>query len=367
MTELKEKTLQFAEAGCQTIMKKFLPEELPPAGLFHYHQGVFLSGMEGTYLHTMNKEYADYIKAYVDSLIDADGNIVNYVKERLDDLQPGILLFRLLEETGDKRYEKAIKTIIGHLKEWPCNSVGGFWHKFNLENQMWLDGLYMAGQFMCMYADKYNDDEVMETACRQALLMWEHCRSKKGLMHHAWDENKECEWADKETGLAPEVWGRAAGWYIVALTIMLEYIPRDNKYREELENIVRDYCTVIAKYQDSDTGCWYQVVDKGHKADNWIESSGSALFVCGMAKALRGGYLEEKFNVIVENGLKGVLNMVEKKEDGTISIPKICVGTGVSDYEYYINRPTCENDLHGMGAFLLMCNECYSLCDERNE
>ena len=100
--------LELAEAGCRTLMKKFTPQELPPAGLFHYHQGVFLSGMEGTYKRTKNREYADYIKAYVDSLINEDGVITHYVKERLDDLQPGILLFRLLDETKDSRYENGI-------------------------------------------------------------------------------------------------------------------------------------------------------------------------------------------------------------------------------------------------------------------
>lgn len=35
----------------------------------------------------------------------------------------------------------------------------------------------------------------------------------------------------------------------------------------------------------------------------------------------------------------------------------VCIGTGVLDYKGYIERPTGVNDLHGMGAFLLMCAE----------
>lgn len=365
MIQTTKTALSYAEAGCRTLMGKFEAEKLPPEGLFHYHQGVFLSGMEGVYFKTGNKEYGDYIKRYIDSLIDEDGNIINYVKERLDDLQPGILLFRLIEETNDPRYEKALHTIMGHIKEWPKNSVGGFWHKFIHPDQMWLDGLYMGGQLMAMYGAKYNQDWCFEEIYRQATLMWKYCKKQEnGLLYHAWDESKKEPWANPETGCSPEVWGRAAGWYIVALTIILECIPDTSEFKKELIQIVEEYCTAIARYQDDETGCWYQIVDKGNREDNWLESSCSALFVCGMAKAIKAGYIEDKFKMIVDKGFRGVINMIEDNEDGTIIVPNICIGTGVDNYDYYKDRPIRENDLHGMGAFVLMCNAYDSLISE---
>ena len=36
-------------------------------------------------------------------------------------------------------------------------------------------------------------------------------------------------------------------------------------------------------------------------------------------------------------------------------IGNICVGTGVGNYKHYCERPTSTNDLHGVGAFLIMC------------
>lgn len=366
MVKTTRTALEYAEAGCRTLMNKYQAEKLPPEGLFHYHQGVFLSGMEGVYYLSGNKEYGDYIKRYIDSLIDDDGNIINYEKERLDDLQPGILLFRLLNESNDKKYEKALHTIMGHIKEWPKNNAGGFWHKFIHPNQMWLDGLYMAGQIMAMYGKEYDDEWCFEEAYRQAILMWKYCRKEEnGLLYHAWDESGEANWADKNTGTSSVVWGRAAGWYIVALTIILEYIPDKYEFKNELIDIVREYCTAIARYQDDKTGCWYQVVDKGNAPENWIELSCSALFVCGMSKAIRNGYIGEEFKAIIDKGFHGVIDMIAEKEDGMISVPAICVGTSVSDYDYYINRPTGENDLHGMGAFVLMCNEYHKLCCEK--
>jgi hypothetical protein len=35
----------------------------------------------------------------------------------------------------------------------------------------------------------------------------------------------------------------------------------------------------------------------------------------------------------------------------------ICIGTDVGDLQWYLDRPRHTNDLHGLGAFLLMNEE----------
>ena len=87
--------LAFATLACDTMMRKFEAEQLPPVGHFHYHQGVFLSGVYRTYLLTGDEKYFDYIKRWVDSNLDAVGNIKGFNPGQLDDLQPAIHLFPL--------------------------------------------------------------------------------------------------------------------------------------------------------------------------------------------------------------------------------------------------------------------------------
>ena len=106
------KPMELANLACETMMKKFEAPMLPPVEHFHYHQGVFLSGMEQTYLNTGKKEYSDYIKAWVDSLVDENGEVHGYNTLTLDDKQPAILMFRFMDETDDSRYEKAIKFVV---------------------------------------------------------------------------------------------------------------------------------------------------------------------------------------------------------------------------------------------------------------
>ncbi|KRF08161.1 glycosyl hydrolase family 88 [Paenibacillus sp. Soil766] len=357
---MKQDTLtpiQWAEKACEALMAKFEPEQLPP-DRFHYHQGVFLSGMEKCWRETNDDKYYTYIKRWVDSQILADGSIKKYNPEELDDIQPGVLLYNLYEQTSDERYKKALHTLVPLLKSWKTNPSGGFWHKERYPNQMWLDGLYMAGPIAVQFGETFGEAEYFDMMTYQAILMEKHTKDPNtGLLYHGWDETKAAVWADPVTGLAPEFWGRAIGWYPVALLEMFEYLPADHKDKAELTSILQDLLIALIPYQDAATGLWYQVVDKGDISDNWLENSCTALYVHAIAKAVRFGYLDAKYLTYAWKGYQGVIDTLKFDENGHVIIGQICIGTGIGDYAHYIARPTSENDLHGAGAFILMCVE----------
>ena len=338
-------------------MAKFEPEWLPP-DRFHYHQGVFLSGMEKCWRITGNGRYFEYMKRWVDSQVLPDGSIRKFNPDELDDIQPGVLLYPLYEQTGDERYKKALHTLVPLLKSWPVNPSGGFWHKGRYPNQMWLDGLYMAGPIAVRFGHAFGDRAYFDMMTFQALLMAKHTKDPvTGLLYHGWDETKAAAWADPVTGLAPEFWGRAIGWYPVALLEMFEYLPEDHKDKAALTTILRDLLIALTKYQDPVTGLWYQVVDKGDRPDNWLENSCTSLYVHAIAKAVRSGYLDASYLQYAWKGYQGVIDTLKFDGNGHVVIGRICIGTGIGDYAHYIARPTSENDLHGAGAFILMCAE----------
>ena len=82
-------------------------------------------------------------------------------------------------------------------------------------------------------------------------------------MYHAWDESKEQLWANKETGCSPHFWGRAMGWYCMAILDVLDYIPTTGfeTGRNKLIEIVNKIIPPVINYQDKETGLWYQVLD----------------------------------------------------------------------------------------------------------
>jgi unsaturated rhamnogalacturonyl hydrolase len=358
--------LDYAKMGADTLIRKFTVGELPPKNRFHYHQGVFLSGMERTYFLSNEKKYYNYIKDWMDYYIDENGKLRFDEHERqFDDMQPAIMLFNLHKETKDERYKKVLDDFAPIVEMWPTNAQGGFWHKYIRPNQMWLDGLYMIGPYCVRYAHQFGTKPYFyETIFQQMNLMRRNMTDPKtGLLYHAWDDSTEIAWADKETGLSPEFWGRAIGWYAVAIMDILDYITEAHHRRHEFISAALDIINALIRFQDEETGLWFQVVDKGGIKGNWLESSCTCLYTYAIAKAMKKGRLHKSYSKYIHRAYQGIIKHLSFEGENLI-ISNICVGTGVGDLQFYFDRPTVQNDLHGMGAFLLMCTEYYDACKQ---
>ena len=369
--------VDYAKLACDTYMSTYDAEKLPPENALFYHQGVLLSGFERLYELTGDEKYFEYIKDYADSVTGPDGELVGVDHDyrldsadsisakaltMLDTKQPAILFYNLYDKTGDEKYLNVINTISESMYYWPINKHGGYWHMMTEPNQMWLDSAYMAGVLSVMYSDMTEDYRLMNRAIKQVLLMNEYMKDDAtGLYYHGWDASHAMGWADKKTGLSEHFWGRAMGWYAVAILDMLDYIPQDHPSVPKLKKIEADLLDSLLKYQDGATGMWYQVVDKPGEKGNWIESSCTNLFLYSYAKALRTGIISgEKYEDALKKGYDGMIkNSIRIDADGKLVIDKICIGTCIEEgtYEHYINRPQTNNDLHGGGAFILMCTE----------
>lgn len=345
---------EYAQAAVEMMMRKFEAAELPPKGHFHYHQGVFLDGVYRNYLLNGDETWFQYMKDWVDSMLDEEGRIMGPFQYELDDIQPGTLLFPLYERTGEQKYKNALDALMKLMLEYPRSKEGGFWHKEYCRNQMWLDSLYMGGPFVCKYANMFGYPEYYDISAGQALLMREKTRDERtGLWYHAYDGDRVEKWADKETGLSAEFWGRSIGWVPVAILEELDYIPQEHPKYEALCELVKDLLISICHFQ-SEEGRWYQVVDKGGQEGNWLENSCSCLYVAAICHAVEKGILDTSWLENARKGYEGVIgSLTWEGED--IQIGNVCIGTGVGDYRHYCERPVSVNDLHGVGAFLIMC------------
>ncbi len=357
MTAENKTPIELASMMCDSTINTYMVEELPLfIGRFNYIQGILMFGMQRAYSVCKNAKYYNYIKAWLDYVIDENGNI-KIQEEWLDDMMPALVLFDIYKTTGDTRYKKALDTTIDRLRNWKRNQYGGFDHCFKMRNQMWLDGLFMASPLIARYAKEFGDTVLFDEAYRQASLMRDNIKNPKtGLYFHAWDVSCEAPWADKETGLASEAWGRAQGWVAVALCEIIESMPETYEKRAELIDMLADLLKALSRYQDEKTGMWYQVIDKGELSDNWVETSATSLFAYAFHKAVRLGFVESSYSSVAERAYQGLMSKT-RIEDGELIISDICIGTMVGDYQSYITRPVQDNDNHGTGAFLLMCAE----------
>lgn len=350
---VKQKTaLDWARLACDTLMNEYEPVKLPPADRWHYHQGVFLCGMYDVWKLTGEPRYFHYFKEYVDKLIDEEGNFY-FARSELDAIQPGLLLLPLYQETKENRYKVAAAKLRHLLDTLNQTKEGGFWHKDKYPYQMWLDGLYMAGPFTIQYGQMFDEPELIDLVMEQERLMRKNTKKENGLYYHGYDESKKTPWSTAK-GHAPEVWGRALGWYSMVTANFIEMLPEGHQKRAELKHVVKELIDALIEFQDEKTGLWYQVVDKADEQDNYLESSCSCLFTYAIAKAVNKGYIDRSYWANAEKAYQGLLeNKVQLDEQGNFLLHDICIGTSIGTYDYYVHRDTSTNDLHGVGAFIL--------------
>jgi unsaturated rhamnogalacturonyl hydrolase len=336
-----------------STMARYTPSTI---GGWSYPVGLYLYGQYLTYKRTHDARYLTYIKSYVDRFVSSDGSISQSFNS-LDSMQAGRLLTILHHETGQDRYRKAALKIRNRLNTYPRTSDGGFWHAdtSSRAHQLWSDGVYMVNPFLVEYGKEFGDATYAnDEAAKQLYVYGNHLQVANGLLKHAYDESKTASWADPATGLAPEHWCRAVGWYAMAIVNVLDAIPVDHPRRPQLVGILRRLAAGLEKTQDPATGRWFQVIDKGARGDNWTETSCSSMFTYALSRGAQQDYLDPHYASVAQRGYQGVLARISVGSDGRTNLTDISIGTNVGDYAYYIARDRATNDFHGLGAFLIM-------------
>jgi unsaturated rhamnogalacturonyl hydrolase len=188
---------------------------------------------------------------------------------------------------------------------------------------------------------------------------------RTGLFYHGWDETHSQPWADSATGLSPSFWGRAMGWYAMALVDVLDFIPESHKDRGALIHVLRQVAAAVRDVQDPASGLWYDVLDQPNRAGNYHEASASSMFVYALAKGARKGYLTADNRDAATRGFDGIIReLVTVDARGLVSLNGIVSVSGLGGkqnrsgtFAYYMSEPVVSNDPKGVGALLLAADE----------
>jgi len=163
---------------------------------------------------------------------------------------------------------------------------------------MWLDGLYMVEPFYAHQTSYYNptNSTAWNDIVLQFTLTHTNCAnsntSQTGLLKHGYDSSHTAVWADAATGASPEVWNRALGWYVIAIVDVLDYLPSSHSGVATLKTILKENVAAIKKAVDTNSSMWWLVMSQPGKTGNYIESSGTAMFIYAILKGIRMGYLD---------------------------------------------------------------------------
>ena len=366
-----------------------------------YVMGIELEGMLDTYLRYGGEDILKYCKEYTDTMIYADGNIrgFNILDYNLDNIRTGHFVTRMYQKYPEQKNLLAMQLMMKQLKEQPRTIADKvFWHKAIYAYQVWLDGIFMGLPFRTLTAPitckpakntkaakaKANKEiqAIYDDAVNQLKITYQRTLDPKTeLNRHAYDETRKTFWADKETGLSQHCWGRAQGWYTMALVEVLDALPEDYARRGELIDLLKKDFDAILKWQDKKSGVWYQVMDSPKREGNYLESTCSSMFAYALLKAYRKGYVSEKYKDAGIKAYKGIIkNFIKVHPDKTISLTNCCSVAGLGpavtpeveaamkkinpkgsvnentkrdgSYAYYLSEPIRDNDAKGIGPFL---------------
>ncbi|GAB4581091.1 MAG: glycoside hydrolase family 88 protein [Anaerolineales bacterium] len=335
---------------------------------WHYKHGLLFKGVFHLWERTRNPKYWDSLLAYVNHYITPTGEIKTYTltEYNIDQINAGKLLFPIYRETGQECYKTALCLLRDQLRTHPRTQEGGFWHKKIYPYQRWLDGIYMGMPFLAEFAKTFDEPALFDDLAFQIISLEQHTRDPQtGLLYHGWDESRQMPWANLKTGCSPHFWSRAIGWYAMAIADVLDDFPPDHPSRGELIAILHRTLTAVASFQDAPTGLWWQILDQGTRPGNYLEASGTSMFVYAIAKGVRKGYLTPPWIDVAQKGFKGLLDHLVTVDDaGTVDLHGICSTAGLGgnpyrdgSFEYYVGEPIITNDLHGVGSFLLAAIE----------
>lgn len=347
-----------------------------------YVMGIELEAMLDTYLKYGGDDIRKYCQLYTDTMINDKGEIRSYKLEdyNLDQIRTGHFVARMYEKYPEAKNLKAMQTLMKQLDKQPRTKEGVYWHKAIYAYQVWLDGIFMGLPYRCLTARNLlsakKAKKIYDDAVDQISKTYERTLDPKtGLNRHAWDETHEMFWADKETGLSQHCWGRAQGWYTMALIELLDAMPEDYERRGEVIELLRKDLDAVIKWQDKETGLWYQVMDEPGRKGNYLESTCSSMFAYVLMKATNKGYLGDKYFLAGKKAYQGILkNFIRVNADKTISLTNCCavagLGPGMSEhvkkaapnikenkrrdgsYDYYLSEPVRDNDAKGVGPFI---------------
>ena len=369
-----------------------------------YVMGIELESMLDTYLRYGGEDIRKYCQEYTDTMINQKGEIRGYniLDYNLDNIRTGHFVTRMYQKWPEQKNLLAMQTMMKQLQEQPRTIADKvYWHKAIYAYQVWLDGIFMGLPFRTLTAPiteqantgkqkgnrkvqsaKLKVQNIYDDAVNQLKITYNRTLDPKtGLNRHAYDETRKTFWADKETGLSQHCWGRAQGWYTMALIEVLDALPENYARRSEvIDLLVKDFDAIL-RWQDKESGVWYQVMDSPGKEGNYLESTCSAMFTYALLKAYRKGYVGEKYRDAGIRAYKGMINhFIRVNQDQTISLTECCSVAGLGpaatpevqaamkkinpkgsvkenlrrdgSYKYYLSEPIRDNDAKGVGPFI---------------
>lgn len=345
---------------------------------FNYHAGGLAWAMEQLGDYIGQNKYNEYCRMYCDFYIDKipylawqkyELNTFNSYDNRvvesflLDFTAAPLLPFteRLLSSDRQK-VKPAYRCLFEQTKDYVLyrqvrTPEGNFMRETPEKYTVWTDDMYMGIPFLVQAArlseNPAERDKIYDDVVRQVFAFNSYVYNKKdGLYQHA-------QYLERKVN--QPYWLRANGWALWAVTHLLTYLPETHHQHHRLLQHYRKLVKTLTGYQDA-SGLWHNVINR---KDAYLETSGSAIFACCIARGVRNGWLPgDEYTTVVLNAWQGIESMIGAEGE----VHNICIGTMCSDdVNDYLNGTVCTNDTHGLFPVIFAAIEIDKLLKEQKK
>lgn len=327
-------------------------------GLQVYEMGVVHSGLLKAAAVTGDSRFTNMTRRHLDFFADKlpyfRAQEVQFKLERANSFSR-FLDPRALDDAGSMcaalvraRFAKVgpdMSGVIASCSDWVANKQyrladGTLARKRPQASSLWADDMYMSVPALAEMGRLTGKQAWFDDAVKNALQMSQYMFNPQlGIYTHGWHANIPD---------APHFyWARANGWSVLALSDLLDVLPKDHPGYPKVLAQLRASLRGVAQMQ-SGSGLWHQMMDRN---DSYLETSASAMFVYVIAHAINEGWISPTtYGSVAQAGWQALSTRINDKGQ----VEGTCVGTTLAgDHVYYYNRPTSVHALHGYGPMLL--------------
>jgi hypothetical protein len=142
------------------------------------------------------------------------------------------------------------------------------------------------------------------------------------------------------------------GWFTAAMVDIIKYLPKNHPQYNAMITLLGNLAEGIKNTQDPATGLWYQVTDKGSQSDDFLESSGSGLFIYTLKNAVDCGLIDKSYLTVAQKGWTGLKTKITLDAQG-LPVINGYVGamSALAGYALYVGQAlvACPPSVHPHG------------------
>ncbi len=319
---------------------RYIDEHPAAEHRWNWEEGVMMFAMTELYRVTGDVRVRDYYKTWIDHHLDE-----GYVIVWSDSCPPALSALALYIESGEPDYAEVGAEVFRFLAEDALRTdEGGISHLGALNvRTLWVDSLFMFGMNFTRWGEYQDDKSLLGEMGDQLDIFADLLQSESGMFVHAhgWPNSYDDD----------IYWGRGNSGVTVATADYLRARLLRHERDGRAEDILAAQIGGVLATQDADSGLWWSIVNR--PGEIYLETSASALFAYGMARAYRYGLVGDEVLAPVAAAMAGIDTMIVVDELDRPLVTGISGPTGVGEFDDYA-RVRLEDDLsYGVGAVIL--------------